>query len=66
MEKHSILIVDDEPRLVKSISLFLNDDFDIVTASNGKEGYEQFKAYPDLSMILLDLNMPIMSGVDML
>ena len=66
MIKHSILIVDDEAKLLKSLSLLLRDKFDIVTASNGKEGYEQFKNNPYLSIILLDLNMPVMNGVEML
>lgn len=66
MGKHSILIVDDEPRLLKSLSLLLRDSFDVVTASNGKEGYELFKTNPYLSMILLDLDMPVMNGIEML
>ena len=66
MGKHLILIVDDEPRLLKSLSLLLKREFDIITASNGKEGYEQFRATPYLSLILLDLDMPVMNGIEML
>ena len=66
MGKHLILIVDDEPRLLKSLFLLLRNNFDIVTATNGKEGYKLFKIHPYLSMILLDLDMPVMNGVEML
>jgi len=61
MGKHSILTVDDEPGLLKSLS-HLKDHFEIVTAFNGQEGYKQYKSHPDLSMVLLDLNMPVMNG----
>ena len=66
MNKHSILIVDDEPGLLESLSILLEEDFNILTASNGKEGLSVFKANPSISLILLDLDMPAMNGVEAL
>lgn len=61
-----ILIVDDEPDLVSTVEYRLKfANCDVVTASNGQEGLERAAAEkPDL--ILLDTNMPVMDGHQML
>ena len=61
-----ILIVDDEADLVSTIQRYLEWRHCIVyTASNGKEGLEKaISEKPDL--ILLDTNMPVMNGHQML
>ena len=62
MVKPTILIVDDEPNLLKSLALILEDDYDILEAQNGKEAIQLFKSNPSISLILLDLYMPVMNG----
>ena len=61
-----ILIVDDEPDVVSTVEYRLKfADCQVVTASNGQEGLERAEAEkPDL--ILLDTNMPVMNGHEML
>ena len=61
-----ILIVDDEPDLVSTVEYRLKfANCSVVTASNGQEGLERAEAEkPDL--ILLDTNMPVMNGHQML
>jgi CheY-like chemotaxis protein len=61
-----ILLVDDEPDIVDTIQCRLEaNSFDVVTASNGQEGLEKAaEEKPDL--ILLDTNMPVMNGYEML
>lgn len=61
-----ILIVDDEPDLLSTVEYRLKfADCQTVTASNGQEGLERAAAEkPDL--ILLDTNMPVMNGHEML
>ncbi|MBF0429994.1 MAG: response regulator [Fibrobacteria bacterium] len=61
-----ILVVDDEPDVVKYITSLLEDNgFETVTACNGKEGMETaIKEKPDL--ISLDVTMPGETGVRML
>jgi len=61
-----ILLVDDEPDLVDTIQCRLEaNSFDVITASDGKEGLEKAaKEKPDI--ILLDTNMPVMNGHEML
>jgi DNA-binding response OmpR family regulator len=61
-----ILIVDDEPDLLSTVEYRLKfADCGVVTASNGQEGLEKaVSEKPDL--ILLDTNMPVMNGRQML
>jgi len=61
-----VLIVDDEPDLVSTVEYRLKfADCEVVTAANGQDGLEQAKTErPDL--ILLDTNMPVMNGHEML
>jgi DNA-binding response OmpR family regulator len=61
-----VLIVDDEADLISTVQYRLKfAQCDVVTASNGQEGLEKAAAEkPDI--ILLDTNMPIMSGHEML
>ena len=61
-----ILIVDDEPDLDSTVEYRLKfANCSVVTASNGQEGLERAEAEkPDL--ILLDTNMPVMNGHQML
>ena len=65
MSKHSILIIDDETKLLKSMEKLFKDEFHIHTAPSGKEGL-MILDRQHISMVLLDLNMPQMTGVEVL
>ena len=60
----TILVVDDEPQLVKVLRGYLEQaGFRVVTAQDGQMALTQYKhEKPDL--ILLDLNLPGMDGID--
>ena len=62
----TILVVDDEPDLVSTIKARLEwNKFKVETASNGSLALEKLETMmPDL--ILLDGNMPVMTGFQML
>ena len=62
----SILIVDDEPSIVQSLSGILSDEgFEVMTAENGYEALKQIESEsPDL--VLLDIWMPGIDGVETL
>lgn len=65
MEK-KILIVDDEDRIIKSISGVLEDEgFDITTARSGEEALEIFHQ-EEPYVTLLDIWMPGMDGIEVL
>ena len=63
-EKYTILVVDDEPDILEFISYNLKKEgFKVKTAENGIHGLEIVeKSPPDL--ILLDIMMPEMDGVE--
>jgi two-component system, OmpR family, alkaline phosphatase synthesis response regulator PhoP len=64
MGKSKILVIDDEPDIVDTVSFMLQArNFDVITASNGLEGLAKVRSeHPDLA--LLDIMMPGMDGYD--
>jgi CheY-like chemotaxis protein len=59
----SVLVVDDDPNLVRLMSKFLKlEGFAPVPAGNGREALDYLRGGGDASVILLDLRMPIMDG----
>ncbi len=61
--RYKILIVDDEPLNVELLSIYIEDEYDVVTSHNGKDALKKVKTEsPDL--ILLDVMMPDMNGYD--
>jgi DNA-binding response OmpR family regulator len=63
--KKTILVVEDEDDVMDYLVTFFEDnDFNVITATNGKTGFEKAKAdKPDL--ISLDISMPEESGIRM-
>jgi len=60
--KPLLLLVEDNDEFRNYLSDFLTSDYQVITASNGKEGLEKaFQKLPDL--IISDLMMPQMNGV---
>lgn len=64
MEKHKILIVDDEPDILEFMQYNLEKEgFEVFMASSGKQALEVAKReLPDL--IMLDVMMPGMDGIE--
>jgi CheY-like chemotaxis protein len=59
----SVLVVDDDPNLVRLMSKFLKlEGFAPVPAANGQEALSYLRGGGDASVILLDLRMPVMDG----
>ncbi len=59
-----ILIVDDEPILLKGLTFNLSqDNFEVDTAVNGKEAYEKIMRN-DYDLVVLDLMLPEMDGLE--
>lgn len=60
---YKILLVDDDTELVKMLSkYFERKKYRVITAQNGKEAIEKLQTAPDI--ILLDINMPQMDGLE--
>ena len=62
--KIKILIVDDEPDIIEILKFNLeNEGYNVFSAENGKEALKL--ADPQLpNLIILDLMMPIMDGIE--
>ena len=65
MEKIKILLVDDDHLNSEFLRKFLEiEGYEVRYADNGSKGWEMFSAFqPDL--VLLDVNMPVMSGFEL-
>ena len=61
-----ILVIDDEPSIVKLVSAYLKPEgYDVYTAGDGNAGLKAASAFkPDL--IILDLMLPGMDGIELL
>jgi CheY-like chemotaxis protein len=67
-EKSSeILIIEDDKPIRDSLKGVLElEGYHVHTAPNGKEGLTQLRNIPHPCLILLDLFMPVMSGIEFL
>ncbi len=63
-----ILCVDDERNVLRSLErIFLDDDYEIVTAGSGDEGLEiMSEAGDSFQVVVSDYRMPVMNGVEFL
>ena len=60
-----ILIIEDEPALIKNLEMALKSDYEVSAAVNGQEGLRKAKGEtPDL--ILLDVMLPDTDGIEIL
>lgn len=63
-QQNSVLIVDDETPLRKALRTSLvASGFDVQEARNGEEALDTFQRHP-VDLVLLDINMPGISGID--
>ena len=62
-----VLVVDDQKINRDVLGLILEDNYNVIYASDGKEALDEIQKHlEDLSIILLDLMMPVMDGFEVL
>lgn len=68
MEKITVLIVEDEKKLLKTMADFLTmHGYQVYTAEDGLKGIQQFQAHSrEISCVLLDVMLPFMDGNEVL
>lgn len=60
-----VLYVDDAKSMRKLVELVLGKEFEITMATNGQEGLDAIEN-GDFDVIISDINMPVMNGLQML
>ena len=65
-EGEKILLVDDEPNVLESIQRQLRNRFEVMTAQSGEEALEVLKTAGPFTLIVSDMRMPGMDGVQLL
>ena len=59
----TILVAEDEEYNMMYIDvLFSKTNFKIIEANNGKQAVELFEKHPEVDLVLMDIQMPIMNG----
>lgn len=66
MSKAKILVIDDEPAILKVVTAYLKSEgYEYYTAADGHSGLKAARAYrPDL--VILDIMLPGMDGIELL
>jgi DNA-binding NtrC family response regulator len=63
--RNRILIVDDDPQIAAGLAAYLDDEWDVKTAGDGRAAVTAFGEFsPDV--VLLDVSLPDVSGIDLL
>jgi DNA-binding response OmpR family regulator len=64
---YKVFLVDDDTFLLNMYSLkFSKSNFEVVTAQNGEEALKKLKTGYEPDVLLLDIIMPGMDGLDLL
>ena len=65
MSKQKILLVEDEPDLLQTLAFnFENEGYKVAKALDGKEAIKFLEDDDSISLVILDLMLPDMSGLD--
>jgi diguanylate cyclase (GGDEF)-like protein len=63
---NALYVEDDEKVQEQSIKLFDSFFKEVIIKSNGVEALEEFKANPDIDLIITDIAMPKMDGIELI
>lgn len=66
MKQLKLLLVDDEPQILESLTQLFDYDYKVLTATSGEAALSLLNAHPDTAIIISDQRMGGMRGVDLL
>lgn len=62
-----ILVVDDSPAArALVVDALVNDGYEVTQAENGEDGLKKLSSMSAPAAVVLDINMPVMNGLEML
>ncbi len=65
MQPRKVLVVDDSKLMHKMYEVMLRQ-YALVYASDGRQALERLREHEDVDLVLLDVNMPNMNGLEFL
>jgi two-component system sensor histidine kinase/response regulator len=63
-DEHAILIAEDDELNFFVLNNFLKDDHKVIRANNGQEAVDLCEKHPEIALVLMDISMPIMNGIE--
>ena len=63
-KREEILVIDDQPIMLKLLDQILKDRYDVVALENGKEALEWMYSGNIPDLVVADLNMPEIDGFE--
>lgn len=63
---NKILVCDDEEGIRESLKLILADNHELILTDNGEQCIDALKNNSDIKLVLLDIKMPKVNGLDVL
>lgn len=64
--RKTILVVEDEPVLVQFYQYVLEADYNLFIATSGEKAFDTLKKSGDIDLMLLDMTLPGIPGIDVL
>jgi len=64
--KPSILIADDEKVICNAFERLLSAGYEIYKSCNGKDALDIIRRHSDIEVLLCDIMMPVMDGVELI
>lgn len=64
-ERPKILLVDDNPQVLEMLSRFLEGRYEVVLAASGQDAVELVRTLGDVDVVVTDVNMPDMDGLQL-
>jgi CheY-like chemotaxis protein len=65
LQPRKVLVVDDSKLMHKMYEVMLRQ-YPLVYASDGRQALDRLQDHPDIDLVLLDINMPNMNGLEFL
>ena len=63
-KKTTLLCVDDEPMNLDLFEINFGAKYNVITAESGSEGLDKLKLTPEIKIVLTDMKMPGMNGIE--